>query len=158
MSGLQTSILALTFFSKRKIRFSLLPSPSIKNLSWPFIVLNEVDLPTQILHDLTPILLLECLLWYTKVIYVATPFFLVWPFEPAIQSAGRFFQQEFNTVTFFSITEILLPYIPCLVCLLICLLTVCFLTLECKPHEGRDLIDHICLCSPNLFMHSLDSC
>ena len=69
MSGLQTSILALTFFSKQKIRFSLPPSPSIKNLSWPFIVLNEVDLPAQILHDLTPIRLLECLLWYTKVIY-----------------------------------------------------------------------------------------
>lgn len=161
MSGLQTSILALIFFfSKLKIRFSLLPSPSVKNLSWPFIVLrwNWPSYPDLAWSDpYTPLGMLTLVYW-SDILYAVAPFFLVWPFEPAVQSAGRFFQQEFSSVTSFSIIEIPLPYIPCLICLLICLLIICFLPLECKPHEGRDLVDHICLCSPNLFMPSLDGC
>lgn len=164
---LRSSILAPTFFSKMKIGSSLLPTPppsSVKNLSWPLIVFSMKlnFLPSH-----------ACMIWplypsqnsyfgYAKCQPQWPPFFSSGPLNlPFTLLQGS--SKKVSRLGFFFVIQIPLPYVKqpphvWFICLLVCLLMACLLPLECNPPEGRDLVGHVCLCSPSPFMPSLEGC
>lgn len=82
-----------------------------------------------------------------------------WPFAPISQSAWKALPKKFKTdFLYLDLSLYIKQTSQAWFYLFASLLMVCLLPLECKPHEGRDFVGHVCLYSPSPSMPALESC